>query len=116
MKTHQTNKQLLATIITHILDSDVVITPDSLWDDAFSAGLDPLFVELAAYSLEASTKQSVSDDFYEGSVDKLFGQTVGSFIDTFLDEEVSDEPLFVTRVMAKFAQSTLWEAQEDESE
>lgn len=72
----------------------------------------PLEYELALYSLEASVQREIDDSFYEGGVEKDFEMPISDFIAKYLHEEVSSDPLFVTRQFMKFATSAGWEADE----
>jgi|GEM_PF-1804658 len=116
MTTNTHNKELLTAIINELSDPEFHFTTESLWADVFETGLEPLAFELAVYSLEAISRQNISQSFYEGTVDKFFDITIADLVDEYLEDEISDDPLFVMRIMAKLMESVIMDQQPQEDE
>ena len=103
--------KLFLKIVETVSNGRLQLRPESkiseLFEDLEAFG--PLQYEICLYSLEATLKREIDESFYKGSAEKDFDTTISDFVAKYLRDEVSRDPLFVTRQFIKYAKSARWE-------
>src|SRR5207249_8455412 len=91
--------ELFLKIIETVSNGRLRLSPLSTISELFQdpAVFGPLEYELCLYSLEATLRRELDDSFYKGDATKDFATTIADFVGQYLHDEVSDDPLFVTR-------------------
>jgi hypothetical protein len=107
--------KLFLEIVKTVSNGRLQLQPQSkigeLFQDAEAFG--PLQYEMCLYCLGATLKRGIDQSFYEGGVEKDFDDTISDFVAKYLRDDVSRDPLFVTRQFMEYAKSARWEHDEN---